>query len=90
MGEVGGETAVVGLRKLYAGKKIIVGRDRLDSARGVAQKLQAFETFLERFPEWRDKVVLIQVTSPTSVEEEKEEHKIASRISNLVDTINGV
>ncbi|KAL4924670.1 putative alpha,alpha-trehalose-phosphate synthase subunit Tps2 [Aspergillus undulatus] len=83
------EKAVVGLRKLYAGKKIIVGRDRLDSARGVAQKLQAFETFLERFPEWRDKVVLIQVTSPTSVEEEKEEHKIASRISNLVDTING-
>ncbi|KAL4919109.1 glycosyltransferase family 20-domain-containing protein [Aspergillus aurantiobrunneus] len=83
------EKAVIGLRKLYAGKKIIVGRDRLDSARGVAQKLQAFETFLERFPEWRDKVVLIQVTSPTSVEEEKEEHKIASRISNLVDTING-
>ncbi|KAL4907625.1 hypothetical protein BDW74DRAFT_111165 [Aspergillus multicolor] len=81
--------AVAGLQKLYAGKKIIVGRDRLDSARGVAQKLQAFETFLERFPEWRDKVVLIQVTSPTSVEEEKEEHKIASRISNLVDTING-
>ncbi|OJJ61644.1 hypothetical protein ASPSYDRAFT_56871 [Aspergillus sydowii CBS 593.65] len=83
------ENAVAGLRKLYAGVKIIVGRDRLDSARGVAQKLQAFETFLERFPEWRDKVVLIQVTSPTSVEEEKEEHKIASRISNLVDTING-
>ncbi|RDW87182.1 putative alpha,alpha-trehalose-phosphate synthase subunit Tps2 [Aspergillus mulundensis] len=83
------EQAVAGLRKLYAGKKIIVGRDRLDSARGVAQKLQAFETFLERFPEWQDKVVLIQVTSPTSVEEEKEEHKIASRISNLVDTING-
>ncbi|CBF82703.1 putative alpha,alpha-trehalose-phosphate synthase subunit Tps2 [Aspergillus nidulans FGSC A4] len=83
------EKAVEGLRQLYAGKKIIVGRDRLDSARGVAQKLQAFETFLERFPEWRDKVVLIQVTSPTSVEEEKEEQKIASRISNLVSTING-
>ncbi|KAL2862932.1 putative alpha,alpha-trehalose-phosphate synthase subunit Tps2 [Aspergillus lucknowensis] len=83
------EEAVAGLRKLYAGKKLIVGRDRLDSARGVAQKLQAFETFLERFPEWRDKVVLIQVTSPTSVEEEKEENKIASRVSGLVSTING-
>ncbi|KAI9373240.1 glycosyltransferase family 20-domain-containing protein [Aspergillus egyptiacus] len=83
------EEAVTGLRKLYAGKKIIVGRDRLDSARGVAQKLQAFEAFLERFPEWREKVVLIQVTSPTSVEEEKEENKIATRISNLVSTING-
>ncbi|KAL3470202.1 glycosyltransferase family 20-domain-containing protein [Aspergillus californicus] len=88
-GSTGTEDAVAGLRNLYAGKKIIVGRDRLDSARGVAQKLQAFEMFLERFPEWHDKVVLIQVTSPTSVEEEKEESKIASRISNLVSTING-
>ncbi|KAL2843803.1 glycosyltransferase family 20-domain-containing protein [Aspergillus pseudodeflectus] len=83
------ERAVEALRELYAGKKIIVGRDRLDSARGVAQKLQAFEMFLERFPEWRDKVVLIQVTSPTSLEEEKEESKIASRVSGLVSTING-
>ncbi|KGO65459.1 Trehalose-phosphatase [Penicillium italicum] len=85
------EKTVLGIRKLYAGKKIIVGRDRLDSVRGVAQKLQAFEIFLERYPEWREKVVLIQVTSPTSVEEEKEdpENKIAGQISNLVSTING-
>lgn len=85
------EKAAMGLKKLYAGKKIIVGRDRLDSVRGVAQKLQAFEVFLERYPEWRDKVVLIQVTSPTSVEEEKEdpENKIASQVSSLVATIHG-
>lgn len=85
------EKTVSGIRKLYANRKIIVGRDRLDSVRGVAQKLQAFELFLERYPEWRDQVVLIQVTSPTSVEEEKEDpdNKIAVQISNLVSTING-
>ncbi|OJJ43360.1 hypothetical protein ASPZODRAFT_19446 [Penicilliopsis zonata CBS 506.65] len=85
------EKAVLGLQRLYEGKKIIVGRDRLDSVRGVAQKLQAFELFLERYPEWRDKVVMIQVTSPTSFEEEKEDpdNKIASQVSNLVSTING-
>ncbi|KAH8688850.1 putative alpha,alpha-trehalose-phosphate synthase subunit Tps2 [Talaromyces proteolyticus] len=79
------------IKKLYSGKKIIVGRDRLDSVRGVAQKLQAFETFLERYPQWREKVVLIQVTSPTSMEEQKEdpENKIGSQVSNLVSTING-
>jgi trehalose 6-phosphate synthase/phosphatase len=83
---------VVDLRKLYEGKKIIVGRDRLDSVRGVAQKLMAFETFLERYPEWRDKVVLIQVTSPTSVEEEKDDtgNKIANKIADLVAKINGL
>jgi trehalose 6-phosphate synthase/phosphatase len=85
------ESVVQGIKKLYGGKKIIVGRDRLDSVRGVAQKLQAFETFLEKYPQWRDEVVLIQVTSPTSMEEQKEdpENKIGSQVSNLVSTING-
>jgi trehalose 6-phosphate synthase/phosphatase len=79
------------LKKLYAGKKVIVGRDRLDSVRGVAQKLMAFERFLEMYPEWRDKVVLIQVTSPTNIEAEKEdpENKISSRVNELVMKING-
>lgn len=44
------------IREVSAGKKIIVGRDRLDSVRGVVQKLRAFEMFLEDFPEWREKV----------------------------------
>ena len=85
------EENMTGIQQLYAGKKIIVGRDRLDTVRGVAQKLQAFEIFLERNPEWRDRVVLIQVTSPTSVEEEKEDagHKIEHKISSLVSRING-
>ncbi|EWZ01499.1 trehalose 6-phosphate synthase [Fusarium oxysporum f. sp. raphani 54005] len=82
------------LRELYRGKKIIVGRDRLDSVRGVAQKLQAFERFLEMYPEWREKVVLIQVTSPTSVEAEKEDleddTKVATRVNELVMRINGM
>lgn len=80
------------LRKLYEGKKIIVGRDRLDSVRGVAQKLMAFERFLEMYPEWKDHVVLIQVTSPTSIEEEKEDtgNKIANKVSELVAKINGL
>ena len=80
------------LKKMYEGKKIIVGRDRLDSVRGVAQKLMAFERFLELYPEWREKVVLIQVTSPTSIEEEKEDasNKIANKVSELVAKINGL
>ena len=79
------------LKRMYAGKKLIVGRDRLDSVRGVAQKLQAFERFLEMYPEWREKVVLIQVTSPTSIETERDEPetKIGTRVNELVMKING-
>lgn len=82
---------VKALKKLYAGKKIIVGRDRLDSVRGVAQKLMAFDRFLELYPNWREKVVLIQVTSPTSLDEEKDDpdNKIASRVNEWVSRIHG-
>lgn len=34
------------LRQLYKDKKIIVGREKLDVAKGVYNKLQAFEKFL--------------------------------------------
>lgn len=79
------------LKNMYEGQKIIVGRDRLDSVRGVAQKLMAFERFLEQYPEWREKVVLIQVTSPTNIEEKEDpENKIASRVNELVTRINGM
>lgn len=86
------EAIISRIREQYAGQKIIVGRDRLDTVRGVAQKLMAFEMFLERYPSWRGKVVLIQVTSPTSIEEEKEDagHKISNKVSDLVARINGL
>ncbi|KAL1921421.1 uncharacterized protein VTP21DRAFT_11137 [Calcarisporiella thermophila] len=73
------------IREMYAGKKIIVARDKLDVVKGVKQKLAAFEKFLEDFPEWRGKVVLIQVTSPGVRESAKLEHKI----SEIVSDING-
>ncbi|KAF2012175.1 glycosyltransferase family 20 protein [Aaosphaeria arxii CBS 175.79] len=86
------EDRIKAIRELYAGKKLIVGRDRLDSVRGVAQKLQAFEMFLERYPDWRGKVVLIQVTSPSGVQTkrgEDDDNKIVTKISDLVARING-
>ncbi|KAI1483600.1 glycosyltransferase family 20 protein [Daldinia eschscholtzii] len=79
------------LKDLYKDKQIIVGRDRLDSVRGVAQKLMAFERFLELYPDWREKVVLVQVTSPNTIEDggEEPENKVASRVNELVMRING-
>jgi trehalose 6-phosphate synthase/phosphatase len=36
--------------------KIVVGRDKLDEVQGVRHKIQAFERFLERYPEFQGKV----------------------------------
>ncbi|CAG8438399.1 14011_t:CDS:10 [Ambispora leptoticha] len=73
------------IKEMYAGKKIIVGRDKLDLVKGVMQKLQAFEKFLCDYPQWKNKVVLIQVTSPALTESPKLERKV----SELVAHING-
>ncbi|KAA1107881.1 threalose-6-phosphate phosphatase [Puccinia graminis f. sp. tritici] len=72
------------LRKLYEGKKIIIGRDKLDPTKGVLHKLKAFEYLLKSYPQWRNRVVLIQVTSPSPTDSPQ----LATKISELVDHIN--
>ncbi|KAI9281131.1 glycosyltransferase family 20-domain-containing protein [Sporodiniella umbellata] len=72
------------IRRRYAGKKLIIGRDKLDPIKGVLQKLEAFELFLENFPEWRDKVVLLQVTAPGVLHTPE----LESKINELVSRIN--
>ncbi|KAL6941312.1 hypothetical protein ACO0RG_002440 [Hanseniaspora osmophila] len=78
------------LRTAYAGKKIIFGRDRLDSVRGVLQKLQSFDIFLEMFPYWRDKVVMIQVSTPTGLisSSSSNDNKLERQVMELVNSIN--
>ncbi|KAF5329393.1 hypothetical protein D9619_009236 [Psilocybe cf. subviscida] len=54
------------LKQRYPGMKLLVGRDKLDEIQGVRHKLDAFELFLTRNPEYQGKVVLIQVALQTS------------------------
>jgi trehalose 6-phosphate synthase/phosphatase len=49
------------IKDIYAGKKIIISRDKLDMVTGVRQKLQCFEKFLALYPEWRNKVFSFQI-----------------------------
>ncbi|WFD26158.1 hypothetical protein MNAN1_001134 [Malassezia nana] len=73
------------LRDLYAEQCIIVGCDKLDVVHGVIQKLQAFYDLLLHYPQWREKVVLIQITVPASTTSTKLERQV----SELVSQING-
>ena len=75
---------VTSLRETHKGKKVILGCDRHDCILGAVQKLQAFELFLERHPEWQGKVVLFQITSSAS-----KNNEIEDKISDLVARING-
>ena len=76
------------VERTYAGKRIVVGVDRLDYTKGIPQKLIAFEEMLQRHPEWRESVVLVQVAAPTRTAVE-EYQQLKREVDELVGRING-
>jgi len=72
------------LKKKYPGKKLIIARDKLDHVRGVRQKLLAFELFLKKYPEWREKVVLLQVAT-VATENNNELLAVVADITTRID-----
>ena len=73
---------------MFKGVKIIIGVDRLDYIKGIPQKLHAFELFFDKYPEWRERVVLIQVAVP-SRQDVEEYQDLRTAVSELVGRING-
>lgn len=51
------------LRAQFAGRTVLMGLDDMDVFKGIELKLQAFEQVLLHHPEWRGKLVLVQITS---------------------------
>ncbi|PIA90785.1 putative alpha,alpha-trehalose-phosphate synthase [UDP-forming] 106 kDa subunit [Cercospora beticola] len=76
---------VATIKKKYEGKKLIVARDRLDHVHGVRQKLLAYELFLNRYPEWREDVVMVQVATSTS-----EQSELLATVSDIHTRIDSV
>ncbi|XVE51522.1 hypothetical protein DITRI_Ditri02bG0048900 [Diplodiscus trichospermus] len=76
------------LKERFAGRKVMLGVDRLDMIKGIPQKILAFEKFLEENPNWRDKVVLLQIAVPTRTDV-PEYQKLTSQVHEIVGRING-
>jgi trehalose 6-phosphate synthase/phosphatase len=76
------------LRTSFPGCQLILGSDRLDYSKGIPERLRAFRNALERYPELRGRVVLIQVVVPSRVEIPRY-HEFKGRIDRLVGDING-
>lgn len=53
------------LHKQHKGKKIIFSVDRLDYSKGLSYRLAAYEHFLQKYPEWKEKVVFFFVLVPS-------------------------
>ena len=76
------------LKEKFKGVKIMVGVDRLDYIKGVPQKLHAFDAFLNKYPEFIGKVVLVQVAVPSRTDVE-EYIQLRNNVNQLVGEING-
>mmetsp|Transcript_6225 Transcript_6225/g.15802 ORF Transcript_6225/g.15802 Transcript_6225/m.15802 type:complete len:1099 (-) Transcript_6225:258-3554(-) len=79
---------VAELLNRYAGRKVMLGVDRLDMIKGIPQKLLAYEKFLEENPKWRDKVLLVQIAVPSRTDV-PEYQKLRSLVHEIVGRING-
>lgn len=68
--------------------KMVLSVDRLDYSKGIINRLQGYELFLKRHPEWHGKVILnmIVVPSRTGVPSYQ---KIKRTLDELVGNVNG-
>jgi trehalose 6-phosphate synthase len=71
-----------------AGRAMMIGVDRLDYSKGLAQRLDAFDRFLTVYPDWRGKVTYLQIT-PKSRSEIQEYTGMERTISEAAGRING-
>ena len=66
---------------------LVLGVDRLDYTKGILERFKGIEFLLEGHPEYRGKVTLLQVASPTRETVEKY-REYATQVTNEADRIN--
>ncbi len=79
---------VQGVIGSLGGRALIIGVDRLDYSKGIAQRLSAFELFLRTQPDWRGKVTYLQIATKSRTEI-PEYAAIEQEIGSAAGRING-
>ncbi len=68
--------------------KMVLSIDRLDYTKGIPNRIRAFEYFLKKYPEYKEKIRLIMLAVP-SRSEVKQYQKLKRETDELVGRING-
>ncbi len=79
---------IIELRQQLGKDKIILSVDRLDYSKGILQRIQAFERFLERYPEWQGQVTLLLILVPSRATVDQYQ-QLKEDIDQAVGRING-
>ncbi len=82
------ETRIEDLRRRIGPYELVLGVDRLDYTKGLPERLQAFRNALQRFPELRERAVLMQIVVP-SREAVAQYQALKAEIEQMIGEING-
>jgi trehalose 6-phosphate synthase len=79
---------IAALERALGPSRLVLGVDRLDYTKGIPERLEAFARLLERWPEWRRRVSLVQISVPSrgDVAEYAEQRE---RVERIVGRTNG-
>jgi len=76
------------MRQTVGDRRIIASIDRLDYTKGIIQRLEAFDWFLTKYPEYKGKVTMILVAVPSRINV-TDYQRLRSDLEKLVGRING-
>src|SRR3989339_762307 len=76
------------LKSTFTGFKTILSGDRLDYTKGILNRLEGYELFLENNPEWHKKVVMLLFVVPSRIGIDNYQ-KMKAKLDALVGKING-
>jgi trehalose 6-phosphate synthase len=82
------EVEVTALREQFAGRKVLLGVDRLDYTKGIRHRLEAIELLLEQRPHLRGRFVFVQIAVP-SRDDVEEYRRLRTQVETEVGRING-
>ena len=80
--------AIAAIQHEMGTKQVILSVERLDYVKGPLEKIYAFQEFLEEYPEFHEKIVLINICTPPA-QGMKIYEKIQQELEQAIGKING-
>ncbi len=84
----GVQAEIARLRATLGDVRVVLSADRLDYTKGIPNRLQGYDLFLQQNPQWLGKIVLLLVVVPSRIGVEQYD-QMKRQLEELVGRING-
>ncbi|HEX7037483.1 MAG TPA: trehalose-6-phosphate synthase [Pseudomonadales bacterium] len=80
--------AAAQIKEKIGAERLLLGVDRMDYTKGIDRRVEAVDALLERYPEWRGRIVYAQIAVPSRTEVDAY-RDLREEIEQLVGHVNG-